>query len=209
MGTIRDAFADYDQQGGIGPLSHRQRPQAPANCLGSFHSLCEGLRPKGPPGEPTPGVSSSVPARGGTTPRTELRHRGGHVHVGGYRAWNPDRPNHGHPARRLSLLTPTLPSSEHLFDTGRVEYVKPPPPWEAGRQGILNDLEAQKPQHTFRQPVPVVVRIVWEHDGEEHIDTVALGWTGQRAYIRLPDPRYRFTAVWLRAEDVKRRSRQP
>jgi hypothetical protein len=53
--------------------------------------------------------------------------------------------------------------------------------------------------------VPVVVRIVWEHDGEEHIETVALGWTGQHAYIRLPDPRYRFTAVWLRAEDVKRR----
>jgi hypothetical protein len=43
------------------------------------------------------------------------------------------------------------------------------------------------PRHTFGQPVPVVVRIVWEHDGEEHIDTVALGWTGQHAYIRLPD----------------------
>jgi hypothetical protein len=52
--------------------------------------------------------------------------------------------------------------------------------------------------------VPVVVRIVWEHDGEEHIETVALGWTGQHAYIRLPDPRYRFTAVWLDASDVKR-----
>ena len=72
-------------------------------------------------------------------------------------------------------------SSEHLFDTGWVEYVKPPPPWEAGRQGIRNALEAQVPQHTFGQPVPVVVRIVWEHDGEEHIETVALGWTGQHA----------------------------
>ena len=96
-------------------------------------------------------------------------------------------------------------SSEHLFDTGWVEYVKPPPPWEAGRQGIRNALEAQVPQHTFGQPVPVVARIVWEHDGEEHIETVALGWTGQHAYIRLPDPRYRFTAVWLDAADVTRR----
>ena len=86
-----------------------------------------------------------------------------------------------------------------------MEYVKPPPPWEAGRQDILNALEAQVPRHTFRQPVPVVVRIVWEHDGEEHIETVALGWTGQHAYIRLPDPRYRFTAVWLDAADVTRR----
>jgi hypothetical protein len=34
---------------------------------------------------------------------TELRHRGGHVHVGGYRAWNPGWRNHGHPARRLVL----------------------------------------------------------------------------------------------------------
>ena len=83
--------------------------------------------------------------------------------------------------------------------------MKPPPPWEAGRQGILNALAAQVPRHTFGQPVPVVVRIVWEHDGEEHIETVALGWTGQHASIRLPDPRHRFTAVWLRAEDVSRR----
>jgi hypothetical protein len=60
-----------------------------------------------------------------------------------------------------------------------VEYVKPPPPWEAGRQGILNALEAQVPQHTFGQPVPVVVRIVWEPDGEDQFETVALGWTGR------------------------------
>ena len=67
----------------------------------------------------------------------------------------------------------TLPSCEHVFDTGWVEYVKPPPPWEAGRQGILNALTAQMPEHTFGQPVPVVIRIVWEHDGEEHIDSRA------------------------------------
>jgi hypothetical protein len=53
--------------------------------------------------------------------------------------------------------------------------------------------------------VPVVVRIMWEHDGEEPIDTVAMGWTGRNVYVRLPDPRYRFAAVWLDASDVKRR----
>ena len=36
------------------------------------------------------------------------------------------------------------------------------------------------PEHTFRQPVPVVVRIVWEHDGVEQLGTQALGWTGRR-----------------------------
>jgi len=92
-----------------------------------------------------------------------------------------------------------------VFDTGWVEYVKPPPPWEAGRQGILNALEAQMPEHIFKTPVPIVARIEWADDGEEHLETVALGWTGQHAYIRLPDPRCRFTAVWLDAADVTRR----
>ena len=86
-----------------------------------------------------------------------------------------------------------------------MEYVEPPPPWEEGRQGILNAREAQMPEHTFTMPVPVVVRIVWEHDGEEHIETEALGWTDGDAYVRMPDGRWKFTAVWLRAEDVKRR----
>ena len=36
------------------------------------------------------------------------------------------------------------------------------------------------PEHTFKTPVPVVVRIVWEHDGEEQIETEALGWTDRR-----------------------------
>ena len=67
-----------------------------------------------------------------------------------------------------------------------MEYVKPPPPWEAGRQGIFSALEAQVPRHTFGQPVPVVVRIVWEHDGEEHSETVALGWTGQTSTFAYP-----------------------
>ncbi len=61
-----------------------------------------------------------------------------------------------------------------------MEYVEPPPPWEEGRQGILNALEAQMPAHTFKTPVPVVARIVWEHDGEEQVETEALGWTDRR-----------------------------
>jgi hypothetical protein len=86
-----------------------------------------------------------------------------------------------------------------------VEYVEPPPPWEEGRQDIRNALEAQMPAHTFKTPVPVVARIVWEHDGEEFIETVAAGWSGQNVYVRLPDRRYRLTSVWLDAADVRRR----
>jgi hypothetical protein len=90
-----------------------------------------------------------------------------------------------------------------------VEYVEPPPPWEVGRQGILNALEAEMPEHTFRQPVPVVARIEWAEDGVEQLETVALGWSGQNVYLRLPDPRYRFTAAWLDAADVRRDDPDP
>jgi hypothetical protein len=53
--------------------------------------------------------------------------------------------------------------------------------------------------------VPITARIEWEHDGEEHIDTVALGWTGRNVYVRVTDTRYRLRAVWLHAADVRRR----
>jgi hypothetical protein len=59
---------------------------------------------------------------------------------------------------------------------------------------------------SFKTPVPVVVRIVWENDGEEHMETEALGWTDRSVYVRLPDSRWRFTSVWLRAEDVRRQA---
>jgi hypothetical protein len=74
--------------------------------------------------------------------------------------------------------------------------------WSPG-QRILNDTGARVPEHTFHQPVPIVARIVWEDDGEEYIHTVAAGWTGQNVYVRLPDPRYQLTSVWLDAADVR------
>jgi hypothetical protein len=59
--------------------------------------------------------------------------------------------------------------------------------WSPG-QRILNDTGARVPEHTLHRPVPITARIVWELDGEEYIDTVAAGWSGQLVYIRLPDP---------------------
>jgi hypothetical protein len=60
------------------------------------------------------------------------------------------------------------------------------------------------PEHKLDPPVPVVARIVWEDDGEEFIETIAAGWSGQLVYVRMPDRRYRLTSVWLDAADVKR-----
>ena len=76
--------------------------------------------------------------------------------------------------------------------------------WTPG-QAILNDTGAKMPAHTFHQPVPITARIVWADDGEEHVDTVALGWTGRDVYVRMSDQRYQLRAVWLDAADVSRR----
>jgi hypothetical protein len=53
-----------------------------------------------------------------------------------------------------------------------------------GGQRILNDTGAREPEHTFPKPVPIVARIVWADDGEEQLETVALGWTGRDVYVR-------------------------
>jgi hypothetical protein len=40
--------------------------------------------------------------------------------------------------------------------------------------------------------------------GEEDVDTVALGWTSQAVYVRLAHPRCRTNAIWLDGADVQR-----
>jgi hypothetical protein len=78
------------------------------------------------------------------------------------------------------------------------------PGWSPG-QAILNSTGARMPEHRLDPSVPIVARIVWERDGEEQLETEALGWSGQNVYVRPLDPRYRFTAAWLDAADVRRR----
>jgi hypothetical protein len=81
--------------------------------------------------------------------------------------------------------------------------------WQPSRlwdsQEITHGLKARQPQHTLSPPVPVVATVVWAVDGEEHIDTEAVGWTGQAVYVRLVDPRCRTNAIWLDGADVQRR----
>ena len=76
--------------------------------------------------------------------------------------------------------------------------------WSPGQQ-ILNDTGARMPTHRLDPPVPVTARIVWENDGEEHLDTEAAGWSGPLVYVRVPDRCYRLTSAWLNAADVTRR----
>lgn len=51
----------------------------------------------------------------------------------------------------------------------------------------------------------VRARIVWEHDGEQWIDTVAFAWTSRLVLVQLVDQRYLFRGVWLDPSDVERR----
>lgn len=62
-----------------------------------------------------------------------------------------------------------------MSDDGPVDPPDPRQPgWSPG-QAILNSTGAREPEHTFGQPVPITARVVWADDGEEHIDTNALG----------------------------------
>jgi hypothetical protein len=76
--------------------------------------------------------------------------------------------------------------------------------WSPG-QAILNSTGAREPEHRLDPPLRITARIVWAQDGEEHIETLALGWTGREVYVRMQDRRYQFRAVWLDAADVSRR----
>lgn len=70
-------------------------------------------------------------------------------------------------------------------------------------QAVVNALPARQPEH--RCQIPITARVQWERDGTEHVNTVALGWSGRAVWVRIQDPRCQTKAIWLRAEDVRRR----
>ncbi|MBI9114879.1 hypothetical protein [Sanguibacter suaedae] len=63
-------------------------------------------------------------------------------------------------------------------------------------------------QRDAQPPIPARARVVWEHDGQEILDALAIGWTSRHIWIQLRDPRPRFVGVWLPARDVRRREDQ-
>jgi len=127
-----------------------------------------------------------LPAAGGLRVLSDLEHEGGTGEPAVTNVAETTRPAIAYAAKPASpelfeggLAEPVGPGG----DTGRVGDWQPPQTpqqlgWSPG-QAILNDTGARQPEHTFYQPVPVVARIVWEGDGEEFIETVAAGWSGQ------------------------------
>jgi hypothetical protein len=76
--------------------------------------------------------------------------------------------------------------------------------WSPG-QAIVNSTGAREPRAHLSRAGADRGRIVWADDGEQYLETVALGWTGRNVYVRMTDTRYRLRAVWLDAADVTRR----
>jgi hypothetical protein len=82
----------------------------------------------------------------------------------------------------------------------------PPPSW-ATWQRIINDTGVRDAPR--REPIPVVARVVWSTDGEEHLPGQAIAWTSSEVLVELRDPRCATVGAWLPAADVRRRVDRP
>lgn len=89
----------------------------------------------------------------------------------------------------------------------------PPPPGlpgpaerHAAEQLILNarPIPPRRLQSLGRSTIAVVVRIVWERDGEQLVSTVARDWVSRDVLVDVNDPRWPTRGVWLDAGDVRR-----
>ena len=49
------------------------------------------------------------------------------------------------------------------------------------------------------------VRLIWQRDGIEFVDTIALGWAGQLVRVEIHDRRSRAAAAGAHVEHVQRR----
>lgn len=82
--------------------------------------------------------------------------------------------------------------------------------WYANRehwQALTNAREVpeRRLQHELAAPIPVRVRLIWQRDGVEFLDTLAVGWAGQLVHVQLRDVRSRAAFAWVHAEHVQRR----
>lgn len=85
------------------------------------------------------------------------------------------------------------------------------PPHLLREQEILNYHWPRQPR-SFRnhEPgIPVRARLFWQRDGEEFVDGVARRWDAHHVYVELKDTRSRGNGVWLKPQDVYRRSPDP
>jgi len=76
-----------------------------------------------------------------------------------------------------------------------------------GRGGCRRSVTATSPPATWTTapaPIAVIIRIVWELDGEMWLPGLATRWTRQIVYVEIDDARKRTTGIWVDAGDVRR-----
>jgi len=72
-------------------------------------------------------------------------------------------------------------------------------------QRILNSHGVPPGHHRdVDRPIPVRVRLEWERDGVQVIETMAVEWTSHLVRVWMNDRRWMLGAVWVGAEDVRR-----
>lgn len=74
-------------------------------------------------------------------------------------------------------------------------------------QAVLNarPIPPRRLQNMGRRHIPVLVRVVWEHDGEQWLIASAVDWVGRDVLVWFDrELRLRTRGVWLDAADVKR-----
>ncbi|NED95835.1 hypothetical protein G1H11_10970 [Phytoactinopolyspora alkaliphila] len=82
------------------------------------------------------------------------------------------------------------------------------PPHLKHEQAILNHHWPSRPRdYALHEPgIAVRVRLIWERDGEQFIEGVARRWDADHVYVELKDTRSQANGVWLKPQDVYRRS---
>lgn len=108
--------------------------------------------------------------------------------------------------------TPTAPRRAPtcpLPDTAVVDLAQTVPGGMARLRAavpLLNALPVPPGEHhDVDRPVPVTVTLRWA-TGAERLDTVAVEWTRTLVRVRIADLRVMTGAVWVPAEDVRRRA---
>ena len=79
----------------------------------------------------------------------------------------------------------------------------------ARRQRTMNahDIAPRRAQRPIWPEPAIADRIVWEHDGEQPLTTVATAYPTRLVLVHLPDDRWPTLGVWLAAEAVERVSK--
>lgn len=97
---------------------------------------------------------------------------------------------------------------EIIRDANGYDYESYPSSRLARQQKVLNESWPDGVRYIDDQPyekqLSVLVRLVFEGDGEDFLPGLATRWTRTHVHVIVDDPRVQNHRVWLLAEEVKR-----